>query len=76
MSNQHANNQLPTSSRLLQATAAAAIAASVILVAAVLPAEYGIDPTGLGGRLGLLALAAPAPVAASAAAVPVAPATS
>jgi hypothetical protein len=30
-----------------------ALAALVVLVAAVLPAEYGIDPTGLGRRLGL-----------------------
>lgn len=37
---------------------AAGIAAGVLLVA-VLPAEYGLDPTGLGQRLGLLALGAP-----------------
>jgi len=28
--------------------------AAVILIVAVLPAEYGIDPTGLGERIGLL----------------------
>lgn len=28
--------------------------AAVILVVAVLPAEYGVDPTGIGKRIGLL----------------------
>ncbi|MEC9357532.1 MAG: hypothetical protein VX836_06630 [Pseudomonadota bacterium] len=44
-------------SQLLKATTAALIIAIVILVSIVLPAEYGIDPTGIGGRLGLTALA-------------------
>lgn len=35
---------------------AAAIGAATILVGAVLPAEYGIDPTGIGAQLGLLNL--------------------
>lgn len=70
MSQNH-SNELPTTARLLKATAAAIAAAGLILVTAVLPAEYGIDPTGLGARLGLLALAhtaeaAPAPVATQA----------
>ena len=30
----------------------------MVLVAAVLPAEYGIDPTGIGGRLGLVSMSA------------------
>jgi hypothetical protein len=50
-------SSLPSTSRLLKATAAAAIAAGLVLVVAVLPAEYGIDPTGLGARLGLDVLA-------------------
>lgn len=55
---------------LLRGTVLAAIVAGVILTIAVLPAEYGIDPTGAGKALGLTALhAAPA----AAAAVPVAP---
>lgn len=37
--------------------AIAAIGGSAILVVAVLPAEYGIDPTGFGSKLGLMALA-------------------
>lgn len=34
----------------------AAVVAAVVLTIAVLPAEYGIDPTGIGGALGLTAL--------------------
>ena len=34
----------------------AGLAAAVILIVAVLPAEYGIDPSGLGRKLGLTAL--------------------
>jgi hypothetical protein len=41
---------------LLIATALATLLAAVILVTAVLPAEYGIDPTGLGKNLGLTTL--------------------
>ena len=41
--------------------------ASVILTVAVLPAEYGIDPTGAGKALGLTALHKPVANAASAA---------
>ncbi|MBB4611956.1 hypothetical protein [Novosphingobium taihuense] len=40
-----------------KATGAAAIAASVILVLFVLPAEYGIDPTGVGRLTGIAAMA-------------------
>jgi hypothetical protein len=47
---------LPSRGRLLAGTAAALLAAAVILVAIVLPAEYGIDPTGAGKALGLNAL--------------------
>jgi hypothetical protein len=44
----------PSPRRLVGATIAAAGAAVVILVVAVLPAEYGIDPIGAGGVLGLV----------------------
>ncbi len=50
-------NSMPSSRQLLAATGAAAVAATLLLVVAVLPAEHGIDPTGIGKRLGLLALA-------------------
>ena len=42
-----------TSGGLLRATVGSALAAGAILVFAWLPAEYGIDPTGVGGMLGL-----------------------
>ena len=45
---------LPSVSQLLRAIAIAVAAAALILVVAVLPAEYRIDPTGIGDRLGLL----------------------
>jgi len=45
--------ELPTSAQLLQSTAVAIFAAAAILVAVVLPSEYGIDPTGSGKLLGL-----------------------
>ncbi len=44
---------LPTSAQLLRSTLLAATIAIAILVAVVLPAEYGIDPTGAGKVLGL-----------------------
>ncbi|HEY8571795.1 hypothetical protein [Phenylobacterium sp.] len=45
--------------KLLAAIALAAVAALLILFAAVLPAEYGRDPTGLGKATGLARLWAP-----------------
>jgi hypothetical protein len=45
--------ELPSSAQLLRSTVIAAISAVAILVAVVLPAEYGIDPTGVGRVLGL-----------------------
>ena len=48
---------LPTSRSLIKATLFALVIAAAILVLAVLPAEYGIDPTGVGSQLGLVALA-------------------
>ena len=44
---------LPSSRQLLRSTAIALVAAGALLTAIVLPAEYGIDPTGIGGALGL-----------------------
>lgn len=46
-------SDLPTSSQLQRSTIIALIAAIVILVTVVLPAEYGIDPTRVGRVLGL-----------------------
>lgn len=47
---------LPSTSQLLKATAAALAIGTVIVVVAVLPAEYGVDPTGAGRVLGLTAM--------------------
>lgn len=44
---------LPSSAQLLRSTIIAFVAAVVILVTIVLPAEYGIDPTRAGRVLGL-----------------------
>lgn len=43
----------PTGKKLLVSTGIALAAAGVLLVTAVLPAEYGIDPTGVGSALGI-----------------------
>jgi len=45
--------ELPTTGKLLRSTALAALIAGGLLVTTVLPAEYGIDPTGIGRALGL-----------------------
>jgi hypothetical protein len=44
---------LPSSGRLLRSTLIAAISAALLLTLVVLPAEYGIDPTGVGRVLQL-----------------------
>ena len=46
-------DELPSSAQLVRSTAFAATSAVAILVTVVLPAEYNIDPTGIGGVLGL-----------------------
>jgi hypothetical protein len=58
---------LPSGRQLLKYTVIAIGIAAVVLVAAVLPAEYGIDPTGIGGRLGLLSMSSAKPAAEPAA---------
>jgi hypothetical protein len=47
------DNDLPTTSQLIKSTLIAFGIASVLLVTAILPAEYGYDPTGVGELLGL-----------------------
>ena len=42
--------------RLALATLVAAVVAAIVLLIAVLPAEYGLDPTDLGRRMGFLRL--------------------
>lgn len=46
-------DDLPTSRQLIRSTLLALAIASLLLVTVVLPAEYGVDPTGVGGVLGL-----------------------
>ena len=54
------NGQAPSGKQIARSAALALVVAVVLLVTAVLPAEYGIDPTGIGGALGLTKLHAPA----------------
>jgi hypothetical protein len=46
----------PSAKKLAFATGAALAVAALVLVTAVLPAEFGIDPLGTGKALGLLDL--------------------
>ncbi len=46
-------DSLPATSTLLRSTVIALAIAAVLLIAVVLPAEYGVDPTGVGQVLGL-----------------------
>lgn len=46
-------NELPSSKDLLRSTKIAIISATAILITIVLPAEYAIDPTGIGNLLWL-----------------------
>jgi hypothetical protein len=52
--------QPPSTKRLAISSVVAIAGAAIALVAVVLPAEYGIDPTGFGRALGLTAINAPA----------------
>lgn len=45
--------ELPSSAQLIRSTLVAAVTAAVLLVTVVLPAEYAIDPTGIGRLLGM-----------------------
>lgn len=50
---------------LLKSTVIALLIAGLALVSFILPAEYNIDPTGIGAKLGLTALANPEVTAVS-----------
>lgn len=60
------NPPVPSLKALTIASLSAIVLAGIILVTAVLPAEYGIDPTGFGQMTGLTSLAAPTQTAAQA----------
>ncbi|SIS65682.1 hypothetical protein [Neptunomonas antarctica] len=47
---------------LIKASAFAVVFGAIVLTIAILPAEYGIDPTGVGAALGLTKLANAAPI--------------
>ena len=49
----------PSTRKLLRATALSVLAAALLLVLVVLPAEYGLDPTGFGRLTGLSEISAP-----------------
>jgi hypothetical protein len=51
--------QAPSGKRIALSVLTAAAIAVVVLLVAVLPAEYGIDPTGVGRLLGLTELQSP-----------------
>jgi hypothetical protein len=52
--------QAPSGQRIALSVGLAFVVGVIVLVVAVLPAEYGIDPTGIGRALGLTELNAPA----------------
>lgn len=45
--------ELPSTAKLIKSTIIAIIIAFFLLIAVVMPAEYGIDPTGIGEAIGL-----------------------
>ncbi len=51
--NMPSDYELPSIGKLVKSTILAICIAAVILVTVVLPAEYGLDPTGIGSFLGL-----------------------
>ena len=71
--NAHHTHHLPSIKQLVIATGMAGTIAVIILLTAVLPAEYGIDPTGIGKALRLTTLNSPKVEAPANASVAVAP---
>jgi len=53
-SNNPNNGDLPSMAKLFKSTILAIFIAAIILITVVLPAEYGIDPTGFGKVIGLI----------------------
>ena len=48
--------QAPSSKNILKATSVAFVVGLIILLAAILPAEFGVDPLGIGELTGVIAL--------------------
>lgn len=65
-----ASVQAPSGGALAKATLVALVIAAIVLVTAVLPAEYGVDPLGTGKAMGLMALYEADQAAAAASTVP------
>lgn len=47
------DQELPSTGKLIKSTVLAVVIAGILLVTIVMPAEYGIDPTGVGEATGL-----------------------
>jgi hypothetical protein len=45
--------EIPSTQALIRSTVIAAVVATLLLITVVMPAEYGIDPTGIGSITGL-----------------------
>ena len=54
--------EVPSKAKIAKATVIALLVAGLVLVVAVIPAEYGIDPLGVGEMLGLVILSDAVPV--------------
>lgn len=52
-SNIPTDREIPSTAKLIKSTIIAIIVAVTLLVTVVMPAEYGIDPTGIGNAIGL-----------------------
>lgn len=48
------DSELPSMAKLIKSTILAIAIAAILLITVVLPAEYGIDPTGIGRLIGLV----------------------
>ena len=55
-------NDAPSPKKIAWAVVTAVLVGALVLVGAVLPAEYGKDPLGIGGTFGLLALSRIQPI--------------
>jgi hypothetical protein len=53
ITNKPIDADLPSTLQLLKSTIVAVFAAMILLIVIVMPAEYGIDPTGIGSATGL-----------------------
>ena len=64
MNNTQAPHDTPSAATLVKASIVATALAAIVLVTVILPAEYDLDPTGIGGKLGLTVFSGTPAVAA------------